>query len=338
MKALVVQDDPETLAVLSKYLSSRGHEVIAASDAEEGWDAFQRGHFALVLLDRVLLAGDALELCRRMRSAPGGDTSVILIIIGRGEAEHVSAALDAGANDLVSRPFSLELLDVRLAIAERQVREIRERKIAHEELAHRALHDSLTSLPNRILLADRLQQAVNLGERNRSHVAVLLLDLDGFKDVNDTFGHGVGDLVLDEVGSRLQRTVRASDTVARVGGDEFAVVMPATDSVGASTLAKEVLRGIAEPLFVVEGVSVCIGVSIGVTIWPEHGQDGQTLVRRADAAMYRAKQTRGSYVLYDPRQDAERSDRFSLREETRLNARGLMRNDVVWTRMVGMES
>ena len=315
MKALIVQNDPETLSLLAERLSLRGHEPTALPDAEEGWDAFQSERFPLVILNWMPPDTEGLELCRRIREA-GADTSVILIVNGRTEPEHVVAALDAGANDFVSRPFSLELLDLRLAIAERQVDEMQARKAAQEALAHRALHDPLTDLPNRALFWDRLEQAMRLGQRTRSPVAVLILDLDGFKDVNDTFGHTVGDSVLQVLASRLNNSTRASDTVARIGGDEFAFVLPTADALGSSTFAQKVLRTVAEPIRL-EGPTVAVEASIGIAVYPHDGQDGQALVRRADEAMYRAKQSRAGYALFDPAQDGERMNRFFLTEQAR---------------------
>ncbi len=314
MKVLVVEDDADVLTLLSKYLCMRGYAVFATRCAEEAFEVFRTEHTPLVIIDKVLPGMDGLELCRRMRASEDGGTSVILMITGHGCADQVSAVLDAGANDFLSKPFALQLLDVRLTIAERQFGEIQERKFVQDKLLHRALHDPLTDLPNRTLFWDRLHQAIRTAERDQSSVAVLLLDLDDFKNINDAFGHFVGDQVLEEVSARLADIGRASDTVARVGGDEFVLVLPGTGSSSAKAIARRVLHRVAEPL-VIKRNKLSVGASVGIAVYPQHGSDTKAVVRHADAAMYRAKRSHVNHALYDAGKDAEWADRFSVRNE-----------------------
>ena len=175
-------------------------------------------------------------------------------------------------------------------------RDITERKEAEEALRHQALHDALTDLPNRTLLQDCLRQAIARVERGGDALALLLIDLDGCKGVNDTLGHQQGDLLLREVGARLGATLRASDTVARLGGDEFAVLLAATDRPGVMRIANTLHARIEEPIALPDR-SVRVGASIGVALYGEHGADGETLLRMADAAMYEAKRAGGGYAL-----------------------------------------
>ncbi len=158
-----------------------------------------------------------------------------------------------------------------------------------------AMTDALTGLPNRRLFFDRLDQALRTAQRDHSHIALLLIDLDRFKDVNDTLGHHTGDLLLQEVGARLQSTVRQSDTVARLGGDEFAALLPATGLTGARRTVRAILACIQE-VMALDGCDVAIEVSIGVAVYPDHGVDAQTLLRHADAAMYRVKHARNGHA------------------------------------------
>jgi diguanylate cyclase (GGDEF)-like protein len=310
LKALVVEDDPDVASVLSAYLAVRGHEVTLADDAERALDLYRDQGFPLLILDWMLPGMNGLDLCRRIRQSPDGDTPVILMVTGRGDPRNAAAALEAGANDFLPKPFTPEMLEVRLTVAERQVEELKALKLVQEDLAHKAMHDPLTALPNRLLFQDRLDQAIRLATRNNSHLAVLLLDLDGFKAVNDTFGHACGDLVLQALGARLAVAVRASDTVARIGGDEFALLMPAGDRDGAGRVAAAILEGFREP-FALQEVVVSVGASIGIALYPEHASDGASLLRMADAAMYRAKRVHGSYEFYDPPRDARRSRRLA---------------------------
>jgi len=313
---LVVDDDPGSRSVLGDYLSARGHDVTTTSDAEAAWDGFQLQPFPIVMIDWLLPGMDGLQLCRRIRSTPRGETTVILVVTGLDQPEHLAAVLEAGANDYVKKPLSLELLDVRMSFAEREVADIVERKRAQDELTHLALHDPLTDLPNRAVFDDRLNQALLLARRNGTQLALLYLDLDGFKQVNDDLGHAYGDQVLRLVGERLTTIVRSSDTVARVGGDEFAIVLLATDTDGAETLARKLLKGLADP-FSINDVTVNIGVSVGIAMFPDHGEEPEMLVQHADAAMYRAKGTSSGFAVYGPTVSEDPRDGLTLIGELR---------------------
>ncbi len=178
-------------------------------------------------------------------------------------------------------------------------RDVTERKEAEEKIKHMAYHDSLTDLPNRALFYDRLHQAILSGQRENGPVALLILDLDGFKEINDTAGHHCGDLMLQAVGQRLRGIVRKSDTVARLGGDEFALLLPGTSMEGATLTADKILETIKTP-FSLEGQVFNIGVSIGIALFPEHSEDSSILLQKADMAMYQAKGSGTGYALYVP--------------------------------------
>jgi diguanylate cyclase (GGDEF)-like protein/PAS domain S-box-containing protein len=180
--------------------------------------------------------------------------------------------------------------------------EITERKELEEALQHQALHDALTDLPNRTLFLDRLQQAMHAARRDHEPLALLLLDLNGFKEINATFGHHYGDLLLQQVAGRLHSVVRASDTVARLGGDEFAVVLPGADAAPATVAAGRILQTLEQPV-TVDGHSLHSGGSIGIAIYPDHGDDEHSLLQHADVAMYSAKRQGADNVVYDPAQD-----------------------------------
>jgi diguanylate cyclase (GGDEF)-like protein/PAS domain S-box-containing protein len=178
---------------------------------------------------------------------------------------------------------------------------ITDRKQAELRIRHMALHDSLTGLPNRALLEDRLSQAIAWAERNRNRVGLLFLDLDRFKNVNDTFGHYVGDRLLESVSVRLKQCLRDSDTIARLGGDEFVIaLLMSADQGGIERVAQKVLESLTFP-FRVEGHELQMGASIGICQFPEDGQSAADLLRFADAAMYEAKNRgRGRYCFFSP--------------------------------------
>jgi diguanylate cyclase (GGDEF)-like protein len=181
---------------------------------------------------------------------------------------------------------------------------------------HRALHDDLTELPNRALFEERLDYAILQAKRRGENFILFILDLVRFKEVNDSLGHSYGDYVLQEVSSRLLELVRDSDTLARVGGDEFALLLPGTEMESAIKICHKVSLSLDEP-FVIEGHRFNVGVSIGVAAYPDHGSDSETLLHQADTAMYEAKKNDVIYAIFHPSQDRASLDRLILISELR---------------------
>ena len=165
------------------------------------------------------------------------------------------------------------------------------------QLAHQALHDELTGLANRLLFQDRLKSSILRGQRQGITFSTILIDLDDFKAVNDSLGHNVGDLLLQEVARRLKSKVRKVDTVARLGGDEFVVILESLDHEQVIQFSEKLVDVISEP-FLLAGHEINVGISMGIASYPEHGQDCETLVNRADIAMYEAKRNKMPYVCY----------------------------------------
>jgi diguanylate cyclase (GGDEF)-like protein len=176
--------------------------------------------------------------------------------------------------------------------------DITERKRREDEARFLAYHDTLTGLPNRRLLDDRLRQALHLAQRRDARLAVMLVDLDDFKQINDAHGHRAGDAVLREVAARLAACVRKADTLARQGGDEFVVLIPdLAQTTDGQVVAEKVLRALAAPLQA-DGAPLRLGASIGISLYPADARDGDALLRNADAAMYRAKRAGGNQVRH----------------------------------------
>ncbi|HZE97794.1 MAG TPA: EAL domain-containing protein [Planctomycetota bacterium] len=193
--------------------------------------------------------------------------------------------------------------------------ELARRKQAH--LYHIAHHDMLTGLPNRQLFQDRLRHAVSKAERDRASLAVLFIDLDNFKTVNDTLGHGAGDSLLVKVARRLDGCVRTSDTVARLGGDEFTIILTELTKPGdASVVTEKILRSLSEPVEVRERTLRITGC-IGISVFPGDGADAETLVQHADNALYQAKEMRNSFQFFQPSQHAAVMHRHALEAELR---------------------
>ncbi|HKO02092.1 MAG TPA: EAL domain-containing protein [Thermoanaerobaculia bacterium] len=185
-----------------------------------------------------------------------------------------------------------------------------------EQIRFQASHDALTGLPNRSLFIDRLSQSIVSAKRYGPSVGMIMMDVDRFKDINDTLGHHFGDQLLIEIGRRLQQTIRESDTVARLGGDEFAVKFTADDAAHAGHVAQRVGTAFDAP-FVLGDVSIDVNASLGIALFPDHADDADTLMKRADIAMYDAKKNHSQIAIYEPGRDEHSVRRLSLMMELR---------------------
>jgi diguanylate cyclase (GGDEF)-like protein len=222
----------------------------------------------------------------------------VLVYAGLSSAPAVAVVLAAGAALASMGRTALTFADVR--------------RLA--EVRRQATTDDLTGLPNRRHLDRSLRERLELARERGSSVALLLIDLDGFKELNDTLGHRAGDLVLEQVGPRLRAVLRAGDELARLGGDEFAVVLPHADD--AEAVGRR-MRQALEAGLTVDGIDLRIGASIGIALFPEHGDDAETLLQRADVAMYQAKAARSGYAFYQRDRDRHSRERLALIGELR---------------------
>ncbi|MEW6691015.1 MAG: EAL domain-containing protein, partial [Pseudomonadota bacterium] len=221
------------------------------------------------------------------------------------------------ARDALERAVAERTVELREANQRLQA-EIADRRQAESRAQHLADHDALTGLPNRRLLEDRLTQALALSQRNRKQSAVMFVDLDRFKNINDTLGHAAGDLVLKEVAERLVKQLRIGDTICRMGGDEFVVVLPEVKrAADAANVAAKILETVAQPLRV-EDRELSITPSVGISVYPDDGRDAETLIRNADAAMYHAKETgRANYQFFTEQMNQAASRRLALESDMR---------------------
>jgi diguanylate cyclase (GGDEF)-like protein len=204
---------------------------------------------------------------------------------------HRLRALASGAKDFLNKPLDLTEVKTRM-------NNMLEVRLLYKQLEHYshvmeslALHDTLTGLPNRRLLMDRLSLAIAHARRNKSAMAVMYLDLDGFKQINDTLGHDAGDVLLSMVAARLVAAVRQEDTVARLGGDEFVIALwEVINAESAAKLASKIIQAVAQP-YRIQDRGASVTASVGVGIYPTHGEDAETLMKSADLALYEAKHT-----------------------------------------------
>ena len=265
---------------IGKFIISRATTFAAAADR------LRRSRYDAVLLDLTLPDRQGLEAVKAMLAlAP--DTP--LVALGELDDEHLALqAVRHGAQDCLIKAQG------DAALLRRAVRHAIERKRIEQELSQLARFDPLTGLPNRLLFHDRLAQAVQRSGRHDHVVALLYIDLDGFKAVNDRYGHAMGDRLLVAVAGRLRRSVRRTDTVARLGGDEFTIILEGLrDADDAARVAEQALLGLRQP-FAIGGTVIRLGASLGIAIAAHATEGPDALTHRADAAMYRAKARGGT--------------------------------------------
>lgn len=440
MDVLIVEDDLSMGELLQLALEHRGHRVERYTDGESCWAAYQQRDFPLVILDWLLPGMDGLQVCRNIRAMPKGNSSLILVITARTGPGDLEQVLAAGADDYLAKPFNLDTLKVRIAVAEQrtlclqQRREaeteqriaavafesqesmmitdaqrvilrinqafsdetgysseeligqtprllmsgvqnhefyqamwesinhtgrwqgeiwdrrkngeiypkwltisavkaqngsithyvgthtyISERKAAEARLQHLACHDPLTDLPNREGLRERMAHMLGTAKRNKKMLSLMMIDLDNFKAINDTLGHLMGDQLLIQVSSRLSKTIRQSDIVARTGGDEFVIMLPDIESASdAAHVAQMILKSVSDP-YLINGEELRTTPSIGICLYPDDAIYGEDLIKKADVAMYHAKaQGRGNYQFFTEKLQQNAILRSSIEKELRL--------------------
>ncbi len=315
LRLLQVEDTEDDAALVAAALTRAGYHVYArrVETAADLRRELNESEWDLVIADYTIPGFSGTRALAMVREQ-NPDLPFIFVSGTIGEDTAV-AAMRIGAHDYIMKSNLARLAPA----VERELREAsvrRERHLANQRVAYLAYHDSLTELPNRALFQDRLQQAILRSDRDDRGVSVLLIDLDGFKEVNDAFGHHAGDLVLQEVAMRLRGALRTSDTVARLGGDEFAVLLPATDVNRAELAARKVLHDLEHP-FVTEDRALAISASIGVAGVPWHAATGEELLQKADSAMYVAKNDKTGYAVYNPQRDQRIYQRLSLASSMR---------------------
>jgi len=287
---LIVDDEETNVRLLEQMLHEAGYRCISSTmDPHAVCGLHRANHYDLILLDLQMPGMDGFQVMEGLKEIETDGYVPILVITA--QPGHKLRALAAGAKDFISKPFELmeakarihNMLEVRLLY-----KQLEQYSRTLESLA---LHDVLTGLPNRRLLMDRLSLAIAHAQRYRSAMAVMYLDLDGFKQINDTMGHDMGDTLLKMVADRLVAAVRQEDTVARMGGDEFVIgLWEISHAEGVATLVSKVIQAVSQP-YRMQGRDVSMTASVGVSIYPMHGAEVKTLMKSADLALHEAKRT-----------------------------------------------
>jgi diguanylate cyclase (GGDEF)-like protein len=300
---LLVDDHAENLAALRAILEPLGQRLVLATSGEEALRCLLREEFALVLLDVRMPGMDGYETAAVIKSRER-TRHVPIIFLTAVDADDAAQrrGYDVGAVDYLFKPFDPVVLRSKVQV----FIDLFTLKRRAEELAHRALHDDLTGLPNRTLFRDRLDVALKRTQRERTTVGVFYVDLDGFKPVNDTFGHVAGDMLLEELAGRMRRVLRPADTVARLGGDEFAVLSESVeDAAAAERIAQRLVDAVGEPFPLAGGVAR-VSASVGIALADEPVPPS-VLLHLADEAMYAAKAAGGGgWRRYDRSAEALR--------------------------------
>ncbi len=310
LRVLILEDRPEDADLARHELHRAGYDLNwRRVDDEAGFKANLDPELDLILADYHQPQFNAIRALKIMQDM-GLDIPFVIVSGAIGEDLAV-AAVRLGAMDYVLKDRLARLgTAVKNSIEQAELR--RRQRVAQAALEHHALHDALTDLPNRLMLREEIQKAIG----TNASVVLLLLDIDNFKEVNDSFGHQLGDVLLRQMGARLREAVDGAPLIARLGGDEFAILLPGANVAVAQRTAHAMLRALEQP-FLSDDHALEITASIGIAAFPDHATDAETLLRRADVAMYGAKRTGGTYAVYRQEDDPYDASRLLLRADLR---------------------
>ncbi len=301
MKILLAEDSLFARQLLRDTLVASGYEVVLAEDGERAWRALQGPEApSLALLDWMMPGLDGLEVCRRVRAAAREPYVYIIILTGKERPQDVVEGLAAGADDYLKKPFDNQELQARIRTGRRMVELHQQLIAAREALREQATTDALTGVANRRTILETLGRELERSRRAGTSCAVVFVDLDHFKRVNDTHGHAAGDAVLRQAAATMRSILRPYDLLGRYGGEEFVAVLPGCDAAGAQAVAERLRATVSAAPTVVGELSLRVTCSIGVAVGGgASGADRERLLSAADAALYRAKQVGRDRVVVD---------------------------------------
>ena len=333
---ILVSDDDQIVRLLTRQcLEAEGMAVVEAADGPETLEVFVRERPDLVFLDVEMPGMTGLEVCERIRQLPQGENIPIMIVTGSDDRQSIDAGFQAGATQYKTKPVNWSLLGRDVQYMLRASNAFNALKRQEDRLRYLAYYDPLTSLPNRRSFNEQLSRILKRCQRRNSNAALMFIDLDHFKRINDSIGHGRGDRLLVEIAKRLTMELREDDAInylseddedddtvspeiARLGGDEFTVVLSdVEDTMHVERVASRILATLSEPI-ALQSHNPVVTPSIGIAIYPHDGKDPDTLVRNADTAMYVAKaEGRACYRFYDEEMNSRAVEQLKMEEELR---------------------
>ena len=334
-KILVCDDDSSVRMLTRQCLEADNMIVFEAASGVEAIDQFIAERPDLLFLDVEMPGMDGLEVCRRIRKLPQGETIPIMIVTGSDDRKSIDHGFQAGATQYKTKPVNWSLLSRDVQYMLRASNAFTSLKRQEDRLRYLAYYDPLTNLPNRRSFTEQLNRILKQSRRRKVSSALLFIDLDNFKRINDSIGHGRGDKLLVEIANRLTMELREEDAIsylaidkdaehdgsteiARLGGDEFTVVLSdIADLSDVESVAKRILHRLSQPI-ALQSHNPVVTPSIGIALFPDDGADPDTLVRNADTAMYAAKEEgRACYRFYNEKMNAKAVENLKLEEELR---------------------
>jgi diguanylate cyclase (GGDEF)-like protein len=330
IRILVVDDDATARILFHAALSRFGFNVSVAESGEAGLRQFNASPFDMVMLDIGLPGMSGIEVCKVLRTQ-ADPLLPIMMVTGMDDVLSVEQSYAAGATDFIAKPMCWSLISHRVMYLLRGHQTLLDLRAANAKIQHLAAFDSLTQLPNRQSFVDRLQREVRRARQSETRLAVLFMDLDGFKTINDTLGHSAGDLALQWAANQLREAMRPKDVlarssesaadagIARLGGDEFtALIQGISDPQDVVTVAQRILQLMREPL-ILNGLEVRLTCSMGIALFPDDGEDAATLLQHADTALYQAKDVgRDNCQFYSAALTRMAQERLALVSDLRL--------------------
>lgn len=365
-KILVVDDDQTARLLTRQCLEAENMLIVEASNGFEALDIFVRERPDLVFMDVEMPVMTGLEACKRIRQLPQGATIPIIIVTGSDDRQSIDEGFDAGATQYKTKPVNWSLLGRDIQYTLRASNAFNSLKRQEDRLRYLAYYDPLTNLPNRRSFNEHLNRLLKRSQRQGTPAALLFIDLDHFKRINDSIGHAHGDSLLVEIAKRLTIELREEDAInyfsennaepnsdsegateiARLGGDEFTVVLSdVTNIADIEKVARRILESLSEPI-ALQSHNPVVTPSIGIAIYPQDGSDPDTLSRNADTAMYVAKaEGRACYRFYNEQMNAQAVEHLEMEEELReamqndeLELRYQPQIDTATGRVVSMEA
>jgi diguanylate cyclase (GGDEF)-like protein len=306
MKILIAEDENISRMILAKALANHGYEVLQTHDGREAWDVFQKEKedIHIAILDWLMPKMDGIELCQKIKDSSLSHYVYVIFLTGKKDIDSIVEGLEKGADDYLPKPFNERELLSRLKVGLRLIEFEKALREANEKLHALAVTDGLTGISNRRAIFERLRSEISRAVREKLPFCLIMLDIDHFKKVNDTYGHSAGDKVLIETVNRIKSVLRPYDIIGRYGGEEFIAGISKADSKICKVIAEKLRTCICERPFQIEDRKIDVSISLGVVNFiPSKDNDINDLldamIKVADIALYKAKEAGRNRVVYD---------------------------------------